>query len=188
MSTDRQTVLLKLNTERLVLRSLEQTDVPVMHTLCNDPNVSATIADMPYPYPIEAAVGTVEAMQHLMTSGEAYAFAIVPHDSNELVGIVYLIPNPAYQHAELIYWLGKPHWGKGYATEAARAVLTFAFGQLKFHRVYASVFRGNTASAHILEKCGMQSEGTQRGHILKNGKFVDLLSYGLLSSEFNAVK
>lgn len=177
---------MKLNTERLVLRPLQQSDVPVMHTLCNDPDVSAPIADMPYPYPVEAAAGTVEAMQHLMASGEVYAFAVVPRDSksSELVGIVYLIPNPVYQHAELIYWLGKPYWGKGYATEAAHAVLTFAFGPLKLHRVYASVFRGNTASAHVLEKCGMQFEGMQREHILKKGQFIDLLSYGLLSSEF----
>ncbi len=188
MESSPKSEVLKLSTERLVLRPLEQSDVPVMHRLCNDPDVSATIADMPYPYPIEAAAGTVAAMQNLMASGEAYAFAVVPHDSSELVGIVYLIPNPVYQHAELIYWLGKPHWCKGYATEAARAVLTFAFGQLKLHRVYASVFRGNIASVRILEKCGMQVEGTQREHILKNGQFVDLLSYGILSSEFNSVK
>ncbi len=175
-----------LDTERFLLRPLEMSDVFAMHTLSNDPDVSANLADMPYPYPREAAVGTVEAMQNLAARGEAFAFALILREgeSKELVGVIYLIVNPVNQHGELIYWIGKSYWGLGYATEALRAVIIFAFNRLKLHRVYAHVFQHNMASSRVLQKVGMQYEGMLRDHVFKNGQFIDLLCYGLLREEF----
>ncbi len=177
-----------LDTERFLLRPLEMTDVSAMHTLSNDPDVSANLADMPYPYPREAAVGTVEAMHNLAACGEAFAFALIPRtgESKELVGVIYLVVNPVNQHGELIYWIGKPYWGLGYATEAVQAVIIFAFNRLQLHRVYAHVFQHNMASSRVLQKAGMQYEGMLREHIFKNGQFADLLCYGLLREEFKS--
>jgi len=172
----------------LLLRPLRMSDVSAMHILSNDVEVSANLADMPYPYPREAAVGTVEAMQNLAARGEAFAFALIPQDSEskELVGVIYLVVNSGNQHGELIYWIGKPYWGLGYATEAVRAIIIFAFNRLKLHRVYASVFQQNMASSRVLQKAGMQYEGMLREHILKNGQFMDVLCYGFLREEFKS--
>lgn len=177
-----------LSTARLRLRPLELTDVAAMHGLANDPEIAANLADMPYPYPREAAEAVVKAMADLSARGEAYAFAVVPcgSESAPLVGVIYLVVESAHQRAELIYWIGKPFWGHGYATEAVQAVIAFAFNTLQLHRVHASVFAHNAASARVLQKGAFRSEGTLRQHLLKNGQFVDLLCYGLLREEFES--
>jgi RimJ/RimL family protein N-acetyltransferase len=91
---------------------------------------------------------------------------------------------PAHRRAELGYWIGVPHWSRGYATEAARAALHYGFETLQLERIFASHFRHNPASGRVLKKLGMRHEGCLRAHILKWGEFVDLEAYGLLRSEF----
>jgi RimJ/RimL family protein N-acetyltransferase len=174
-----------LHTQRLLLRPPEMSDVPAMHHLANDPEIAANLSDLPHPYPREAAAAVVSAMQALSAQGEAYAFAVVPQ-SESLVGVVYLILDSANQRAELIYWIGQAFWGRGYATEAVQAVIAFAFNTLKLRRVHASAFAHNAASVRVMQKCGLQYEGTLRQHLLKNGQFVDLLCYGILRDEFKS--
>jgi len=87
---------------------------------------------------------------------------------------------------EMGYFLVKANTGKGYATEAARAVIQFAFERLKVTRIELQVAAGNTASARVAERCGFKLEGRlrQRQH-RKDGSVVDRLWYGLLRSEWN---
>jgi RimJ/RimL family protein N-acetyltransferase len=89
----------------------------------------------------------------------------------------------AHARAELGFWIGVPYWGRGYATEAARAVVKYAFETRKLHRIYASHFRDNLASKRVLLKLGMRYEGRARHHIQKWGRFIDLENYGLLAEE-----
>lgn len=86
---------------------------------------------------------------------------------------------------ELGYFLVKASTGKGYASEAARAVIQFAFEHLKVTRIELQVAAGNTASARVAERCGFKLEGRlrQRQH-RKDGSVVDRLWYGLLRSEW----
>jgi RimJ/RimL family protein N-acetyltransferase len=175
-----------LETARLMLRGLETSDVDTLHRLSNHHEVSANLSDMPYPYPREAAEGLVKAMRELGSRGETYGFAITPKSRNTndtLAGMIYLILEAAHQRAELIYWLGREYWNRGYATEAAQRVLTFGFEELKLNRIHASYFTHNPASARVLQKIGMKYEGIQRQHLFKNGEFIDLGNYGLLRSE-----
>ena len=86
--------------------------------------------------------------------------------------------------AELGYWIGKPYWNSGYATEASRAVLKYGFEVLGLNRIHASHFRRNPASGRIMEKIGMKYEGCLRQHFKKWGKFEDLETYGILRSEY----
>jgi len=90
---------------------------------------------------------------------------------------------PDHRRAELGYWVGVPYWGNGYATEAARAVVKYGFGTLGLHRIFASHFANNPASARVLRKIGMRYEGRLRGHVLKWGEFLDLEMYGMLASD-----
>jgi RimJ/RimL family protein N-acetyltransferase len=89
------------------------------------------------------------------------------------------------QHAELGYWIGLPHWGNGYATEAATEVLRYGFEDLQLHRIFASHFAHNPASGGILKKLGMHYEGCQRQHLRKWDQFVDSELYGLLRQEWD---
>ena len=90
---------------------------------------------------------------------------------------------PDHRHAELGYWIGVPFWKSGYATEAARAVVNHGFNTLGLHRIFATHFRDNLASARVLTKIGMRHEGCQRAHILKWGEFLDVEMYGMLASD-----
>jgi RimJ/RimL family protein N-acetyltransferase len=90
----------------------------------------------------------------------------------------------AHRRAELGYWIGVPFWGRGYATEAARAAVAFGFETLRLNRIYAHYFAGNTASQRVLEKIGMRHEGRSRQHIQKWDHFVDLENYALLAEDF----
>jgi RimJ/RimL family protein N-acetyltransferase len=84
------------------------------------------------------------------------------------------------------YWIGVPYWGKGYATEAANAVVEFGFGTLHLNRIFAHHFAGNTGSGKVLEKIGMRHEGQFRQHIRKWDKFIDIENYGLLAEEYRS--
>jgi RimJ/RimL family protein N-acetyltransferase len=82
--------------------------------------------------------------------------------------------------AELGYWLGEPYWGKGIASAAVPVVVDFGFRELDLVRLQALVFARNTASAHVLEKCGFRLEGRLVKGIYKNGENIDGLMYARL--------
>ncbi|KAF5035648.1 Spermidine N(1)-acetyltransferase [anaerobic digester metagenome] len=86
--------------------------------------------------------------------------------------------------AELGYWVGRPYQGRGYATEAARAVIEYGFSVLELHRVYALHLSRNPASGRVMEKCGMVYEAHLREHGRKWGIFEDLDVRGILHDEW----
>jgi RimJ/RimL family protein N-acetyltransferase len=92
--------------------------------------------------------------------------------------------NPDYRSASLGYCLGEAAWGHGYATEAARALLQWAFDTLDLNRVQAETDTRNAASARVLEKLGFTREGTLREDCVVNGEVSDSWVYGLLRREW----
>jgi [ribosomal protein S5]-alanine N-acetyltransferase len=88
-----------------------------------------------------------------------------------------------HKRAELGYWLLPEQWGKGVAQECVRAILSYAFVTLGIHRVGADVDIENNKSSTLLETLGFQLEGVRRGCELKNGVYLDLKQYSLLSSD-----
>jgi len=181
-----ETVQPAIETKRLVLRQLDPCDIDSIHRLGDDPEVAAGLSDLPHPYPRQMAAGLVHGMAEAARVGTAYAFGVAlraaaPPDT--VIGIVFLIPEPAHRRAELIYWLGRPYWGNGYATEAVRAVIGFGFETLGLNRVHASYFTANAASARVMAKAGMRFEGVMRQHHVKDGQALDLGQYGILRSD-----
>jgi RimJ/RimL family protein N-acetyltransferase len=92
--------------------------------------------------------------------------------------------NPDYRSASLTYCLDDAAWGHGYATEAARAVLRWAFDALDLNRVQAETDTRNAASARVLEKNGFVREGTLREDCVVNGEVSDSWVFGLLRREW----
>ena len=103
-----------------------------------------------------------------------------------MIGGAGLRVDEANHNAELGYWIAVPHWGHGYATEAARAMVGYGFEQLGLNRIFASHFGHNPASGRVLQKVGMRHEGCQRQHIRKWDQLVDLELYGMLRAEWKA--
>jgi RimJ/RimL family protein N-acetyltransferase len=174
-----------LHTPRLVLRPFELTDAPAVQRLAGAPEVALTTQNIPHPYEdgmAEAWIGTHAS------EWEARRFLTLAITSPEdgLVGAVGLHLSPAHRRGELGYWVGLPFWGKGYATEASRALLDFGFGPLGLNRIQARHMTRNPASGRVMRKLGMEPEGVQRQHVLVRGAFEDIAMYAVLKAERGA--
>lgn len=169
-----------LETARLQLRTYSEADIPELVPLIGAREVAATTGRIPHPYTEQDARDFLA----LIRDDNEFRFAVFLRDGGQMCGGVGLRPASQHQHAELGYWIGVPYWGNGYATEAARELLRYGFENLKFHRIYASHFKNNLASARVLKKLGMSYEGRQRGHVRKWDQFIDLELYGLLRQEW----
>lgn len=168
-----------LTTDRLDLRPLEPADAPFIQRLAGMREVALNTLRIPHPYPDGAAE---EFIQHCAEGSDVH-FAITLHEDTGLIGVISLLMRRENDRAEIGYWIGVPFWGRGYATEAAGAVLGHGFETLKLNRIYAACFARNAASARVLQKIGMRHEGTLRQHIRKWDELVDLKFYGILKSD-----
>lgn len=117
-----------------------------------------------------------------------FQLAVTLRSTGQLIGNcgVRRISAEAFE-ADMGYELDPDHWGKGYATEAARAVLRFGFTDMGLHRVCAACVADNTGSSHVLEKIGMQQEGRLRENEYYKGRWWDTLLYAILYEEWQAL-
>jgi ribosomal-protein-alanine N-acetyltransferase len=171
-----------LETARLKLRPYCETDIAKLLPLIGTREVAATTLRIAHPYTEENARDFLAPTQE---PGRIWLAITLRSDGSQIGGIGLTVDEP-HQHAELGYWLGVPHWGKGFATEAAREMLRYGFEDLRLHRIFASHFKNNPASGRILAKLRMRHEGCQRQHLRKWGKFVDSELYGILRQEWEA--
>jgi [ribosomal protein S5]-alanine N-acetyltransferase len=113
---------------------------------------------------------------------QAYAFLVIRNSDNELVGGLTLanIRRGVAQAGSLGYWMGLPYVRGGYMTAAVRALIPFAFGTLRLHRLEAACIPANIASIRLLEKVGFVREGYAREYLCINGKWQDHLLYARL--------
>lgn len=176
----------RLETTRLILRPVQEVDAPRIQELASAREVAATTLRIPHPYPEDGGAEFVKMCLSLDPARGECPFAILPRGSDQLIGLCGLEPEFNHRQAEMGYWIGVPYWGRGYATEAAAAMLRFAFLDLELHRVHAAYFSNNPASGRVMEKLGMRFEGIYREHILKYGEFLDLHVYAILRQEWLA--
>ncbi|GAB4346988.1 MAG: GNAT family protein [Phototrophicales bacterium] len=170
-----------LQTKRLYLRSLELADASSIYELMNSREIAARLLNVQYPYTQEAANDFVYYAQQQGRNGKAFIWGIV--HQTVLIGMIELSLCLQHHSAEVGYWLGVSFWNQGYATEALQCVLSYAFDELKLHRVYAVCFVDNKASARVLQKVGMQHEGTLRQHYFHWGEYHDVAYFGLLHQD-----
>jgi RimJ/RimL family protein N-acetyltransferase len=141
-----------LTTARLLLRPLRQEDAAPMTSLADDWEVAHMTGRIPYPYTL------VEADAWIASLAED-EFVRGIERSGELIGVCgYVIDEDGAP--EIGYWLGRSHWGQGYATEAARALIAHCFGDADFKRIVCCHFVENTASQRVIEKLGFQRLGS----------------------------
>lgn len=176
----------ELTTKRLQLRKLRLEDAERIERFASDYDVAKTTLNIPHPYPEGSAKTFVEKMLEEHEKGTIFTFAIEEQTANELIGLVGININAAYNHGELGYWIGKPYWGNGYGTEAARRVLRFGFNELQLHKIFARAFAHNPGSWRIMEKIGLKYEGTLKEHVKKSDQYIDLVFYGMLKRDFKS--
>jgi RimJ/RimL family protein N-acetyltransferase len=157
-----------LETPRLLLRAPAHEDTGAIASQIGDWDVVRNLSRAPYPYTEDHARDFVVRQEDGRARGSDFAFAVTRKADGALIGMcgVHLRESGF----ELGYWFGRDHWGRGYATEAASAVLAFAFRNLRAETVEAGWFHDNPASGRVLEKLGFRADGTAerdcaaRGH------------------------
>ena len=154
-------------TPRLALRRLEAHDAPALARLIDDPDIARMTTRIPYPYGLAEAEGFIA---HVRTSGEK-VFAIQPH-GGPLAGVLGFQGEDAAP--EMGYWLGRPFWGRGYATEAGRAAVDWAERRWGKRALRSGHFADNPASGRVLDKLGFLYTGeVQKRPSLARGEPVD---------------
>jgi RimJ/RimL family protein N-acetyltransferase len=177
---------LLLETDRLILRPLTDDDVEAMTVYRGDPDVCRFL-----PFPpqtaddIRARIGRVFGSTSLEGENGGVPVAIVRHDDGELIGDLVLFHLDAANGTVEIGWVIRPDvMGRGYATEACRALVDAAFRIYGVRRVVARIDAENTASARLAERLGMRLEA----HLVENewykGRWGDELDYAILSREW----
>jgi RimJ/RimL family protein N-acetyltransferase len=146
-----------LESERLILRPPRHADIQAMTVWLGDYDVSRNLARVPHPYSEADAEDFI--VKRGMQGGGHHVFTIERKEDGLLLGGIGLHLEEAGH--ELGYWLGKPFWGQGYATEAARCLARFAFETLDAPFVWAGWFHDNPASGHVLAKLGARHNGSR---------------------------
>lgn len=173
-----------LNTPRLLLRPLRESDAPDLFAIFSDARVSRYLSRPAWPS-IDEARARIARDIDAMRSGTYVRFGLVPLDGETIVGECCLF-NQVEQsrRAEVGYALGFPAWGRGYMSEALVALMDFAFGPLGLNRIEADIDPRNGASARSLARLGFQLEGTLRERWVVAGEVSDTSLYGLLAADW----
>jgi [ribosomal protein S5]-alanine N-acetyltransferase len=176
----------ELHTERLRLRPFVESDVDVLYALQSNAHV-LRYWDSP-PWTDRAMADRFIAVCRQMADEGTGARLAIDRDSDGVfIGWITLSRlNPTFRSASLGYCLDDAAWGHGYASEAADALLQWAFGVLDLNRVQAETDTRNLASARVLEKLGFVREGTLREDCIVNGEVSDSWVFGLLRREWEA--
>jgi ribosomal-protein-alanine N-acetyltransferase len=172
-----------LTTERLLLRPFRLSDAFDVRTLAGEWAIADTTLTVPHPYPDGTAELWIATHATGFLAGKQATFAIEERATQTLVGAVGLHIEARHSFAELGYWIGVPYWGRGYATEAARAVVEFGLHTLGLNRIQARHFVRNPASGRVMAKLGMSLEGTLRQSMRKWDRFEDVAIYSILAGD-----
>ncbi|MGE0614152.1 MAG: GNAT family N-acetyltransferase [Bacteriovoracia bacterium] len=129
---------------------------------------------IPFPYHADDAFAFLRiCREREVKLGHPVNWAI-RNRAGELIGGIGLADfEPGGHQAEIGYWLGKPHWGRGTMTTVVKALTAFAHRELGLVRITAHVFEYNPKSTRVLEKAGFMQEGRLRKHYRKDGRIFD---------------
>lgn len=177
-----------IETERLRLRWLRAADVPALFAIFSDAEVVRYWSSGPLRDEAEAGrlLADIRAYFH---AGNLYQWGIALRSDDEVIGTCTLSSvTPEHKRAEIGFALGSAHWGGGYATEAVRALLDYAFDVLDLHRIEGDVDPENVRSIRCLEQFGFQREGYARERYLIDNNVFDSILYGLLKRDYARVR
>jgi len=142
---------------RLVLRRPGEQDIVPMTALADDVRVASRAWDMPQPYTIADAG---RFLRRVRDADHLTVFAITQHETGAFLGCCKVDMSEDETERQVGFWLGEPHWNRGYMTEALQGLVDHAFGHdPRVARVSADVQAVNPGARRVLEKCGFQYAG-----------------------------
>ena len=174
-----------LETERLILRKFTENDAEaVFRNWASDSEVTKYLT-WPTHTSVDNSLGFMKFCVDSYQSPDSYQWGIVLKETGELFGnisVVKVIED--LEAVELGYVIGRKYWGKGYMTEAVKAVIAFLFNEVGANRISARHDTNNIASGKVMQKAGMKYEGTLRQCDRNNQGIVDCAVYSILKREY----
>jgi ribosomal-protein-alanine N-acetyltransferase len=173
------TVVEEIVTERLVLRPFRLGDLDAVQAFASDPAVVVFVEWGPNT-PAQTRTFLTEAVAAAAQDPRSRWVYAIEHAAAVIGSIELVVDDRQHGRGSLGYTVARPSWGRGFATEAAGALLHSGFDRLGLHKVSATCDPGNTGSARVLEKIGMRREGLLAEHMLIRGERRDRLLYAAL--------
>lgn len=174
-----------IETQRLILRRFEIADTDsIFQTWIGDPEVQNNYG--------EKACNTIAEAQEILekwissyNNNEFYRWGIILKGTNENIGqIAFYLVDSKNQKADVEYCIGQSYWGNGYAPEALKAVIKYAFRYIYLNRVQAFHRSKNASSGKVLQKAGMKYEGTLKQYLIHKDEFDDCIMYAIIRNEW----
>jgi RimJ/RimL family protein N-acetyltransferase len=187
MSDDHVMYPVRLVGDHVVLREFRPEDEDDWFAINSDDRVTAWIS-----YDTHTREQTRASLAGILDSAThnprtSYYLAITLPATERVIGGIR-IGVGGVSAGKLGYMVHADHWGKGHATDAARTMLDFGFGDLGLHRISAAIGPDNEASITVAKRLGFQYEGRLRDHVYTNGAWRDSLLYSLLTHEWPGVR
>ena len=150
-----------MQTDRILLRRWMESDAESLFKYASDPDVGPRAG-----WPVHQSVkDSLEVIRNIFSNDTTWA--IVLKETNEAIGCMGYYPfgksniEIGENDAEVGYWIGKPHWNKGYCTEALQAMIRYCYEKKHFETLWADFFIDNPASSKVMEKCGFTDTGKE---------------------------
>jgi RimJ/RimL family protein N-acetyltransferase len=170
-------------TDRLTLRQFKNGDIQDILEFISHPSVARAAPEIgPSPEEVRKYI-EVQNSRPPFEQDKCTDLVIERKKDGKVIGLVSMVPR-AHHKASIGYALGVKYRGRGYATEAARALMEYGFEVLKYHRIQAETSTANPASYRVMERLGMRPEGQLREAEQHDGIWIDILYYGILATEF----
>ncbi|BDS11431.1 GNAT family N-acetyltransferase [Aureispira anguillae] len=166
------------------MKQILSTDIPKIIEYASNKEISSNTLNIPYPYEEKDAIYWINSANQGFLNKTQFTFAIRLKSTDEFIGGIGLILNKRFDRAEFGYWIGKPFWKNGYATEALAALLKFGFKTLNLNKIYATHLIENPASGKVMLKNGMLKEATLIEHYKKGDEYRSVFQYRLTKKEF----
>ena len=175
---------MRLNGENIILKPVEEADLNFIYKMCKHPLVYKYEEDNePSKEKVyEKYSGRIKKMKH--EEGEFFSLLIIEKKTGNPVGEIHLnLDNKKTRYWEIGYTLHYDYWGMGYASEANRLVIQYAFEKLNAHKIMGCCNGRNTKSARCMERAGMRKEGHLIEARLLRGEWCDELVYSILDKD-----
>ena len=175
---------LEIETERLILRQFTYDDADSMRkNWAGLDEVQSMYGEPSYKTP-EAVKGLLDQYIGGYRSGFFYRWAIIEKESGECIGqTAYFLVDSNNHFGEIEYCIGTAYQGKGYATEATKAIIDYGFDKIGFHKVQICVRPSNIKSKRVIEKCDFEYEGTLRDYFCIDGEYEGRMYFSILRQE-----
>lgn len=173
----------RLETERLILRSLTMRDAQDLFSYSKDPDVARYVLWDAH----ESIAQTRAYLRFILRqyrNGDPSSYGIVLKETGKVIGTIgFMWFNDESRSAEIGYSLSHDYWNRGLMTEAVKAVLEMGFSTLHLNRIEAQHDTRNPASGSVMRHCGMTKEGTLRQRIYNKGRYIDVDVYAIVAAD-----